>query len=40
MNASGSSQKGRWPLFSNTANSYPGTALWIAYATDGATLKS
>jgi len=36
MNASGSSQKGRWPLCSNTAISDPGIALWIAQATDGA----
>ena len=39
-NAPGSSQKGRCPLFSNTASSEPGIALWIAQATDGATLKS
>jgi len=39
-NAPGSSQKGRCPLFSNTASSEPGIARWIAQATDGATLKS
>lgn len=35
-----SSQNGRWPLFSKTASSEPGIALWIPQATDGATLKS